>query len=300
MSYRPEPNSTSGGSRSARPSVTGLGVFGGGRYLGACDAARLPGLRMSLGAAAVRYAELGLPVLQLAERGKVPVGGHGLLDATADPAAVAARWRHRPRANIGIRIPDDLVVVDVDGPDGVRSVQSRGRQPRTLTAATARGWHLWFSVPDGVQLRQRAGVLPGVDTRTSRGYVVAPPSVHETGVLYDWVRLMAPAAVPAWLVDLLRVPPPATREPLPAATPSDGSRAQRYARAALSGEAAAVANTAEGGRNHRLFAAWRRCAFDPSVAAYIPREEVRETLTRAALSAGLDHAEIARTLREES
>jgi hypothetical protein len=263
------------------------------------DVDRLPDVGMPQPLAAVRYAELGWPVLQLAEEGKVPISGHGLLDATADAAAVRRAWERMPRANIGVRVPAGYVVVDVDGPDGVEALRSRGPLPRTLTAATARGWHLWFSVPPGVELRQRAAVLPNVDSRVEgKGYVVAPPSVHATGVCYEWARRVEPAPLPAWLFALLTpAPAPAPTTYAPSSAVLDRARRSAYALAALEGEASAVATTPTGGRNHRLTAAWLRCARD--LGDVLPRAIVRAELTRAALAAGLDESEIRRTLRDD-
>lgn len=262
------------------------------------DAGRLPELGMPLARAAERYAELGWSVLQLAEEGKIPAGGHGLLDATTDPTSVRRAWERRPRSNIGVRIPPGVVVVDVDGPAGVEALRAGGPIPRTLTAATARGWHLWFAAPAGVELRQRAAVLPAVDTRASgKGYVVAPPSVHATGVVYEWARRVAPAQLPAWLLDLLKpAPAPAPTTYAPSSAVLDRARRSGYALAALEGEASAVATTPTGGRNHRLTAAWLRCARD--LGDVLPRAIVRAELTRAALAAGLDESEIRRVLRD--
>lgn len=257
----------------------------------------LPTGQQPLGAAAEAYAAHGWPVLPLAEHGKVPASSHGLRDATTDVVSVREMWRRRQGANIGVRIPDGLVVVDVDGPDGVHAL--RGRVPRTLTAATNRGWHLWYRAPQGVQLRQGAAFLPGVDSRApGRGYVVAPPSVHQGGTVYEWARRMPPAPLPDWLVELLRCPAPAARETFaPPLEPTDLSRRERYAWRAMEGECAAVAGTPQGGRNHRLVRAWLRLARD--LADVLPRDTVRSELTRAALAAGLPEIEVRRVLRDD-
>lgn len=266
------------------------------------DVGRLPDLGMPLALAAECYAKFGWPVLQLVEHGKVPVSARGLLDATTDVNEVRAAWKCRPRANVGVRIPTGLVVVDVDGPAGVEALRSGGPLPRTLTAATARGWHLFYVAPQGAQLRQGAAFLPGVDSRVAgKGYVVAAPSVHETGVIYKWVRRIEPTPLPAWLGNLLRIKPLIPAELVRPIVETVGrDRAERYARAALVGQAAAVAATPVGSRNHRLTAAWMRCTRDADVAAHLSRAEVRQALTHAARAAGLDEREIARTLREQT
>ena len=68
-----------------------------------------------LGAYAIEYAVHHWPVFPL--RGKVPAiaGGRGVLDATCD-VVIVTDWWHGPYSgcNIGGRVPDSMVVLDVD------------------------------------------------------------------------------------------------------------------------------------------------------------------------------------------
>jgi hypothetical protein len=45
------------------------------------------------------------------------------------------------------------------------------------------GRHLYFAHPK-VLLRNKGGLAPGIDLRGDGGYVVAPPSLHASGVRY--------------------------------------------------------------------------------------------------------------------
>ena len=165
-----------------------------------------------LAAAALEYAAAGLPVLPLA--GKVPRIEGGLTRASADVAVVAEWWRRWPDANIGIRTGAEsgLVVVDVDvqhgGAGTLKALErERGQLPRTAEVLTGGGGrHLLFRHP-GRDVRNSAGQLgPGLDVRGDGGYVVAPPSVHENGRQYRWVRNLERglADSPAWLEDTAR------------------------------------------------------------------------------------------------
>jgi hypothetical protein len=62
------------------------------------------------------------------------------------------------------------------------------------------GLHLFFAHPGGI-VRNRVGLLPGVDLRGDGGFVVAPPSIHPSGggvrLEVDTARLLPP---PAWLL----------------------------------------------------------------------------------------------------
>src|SRR5262245_37839915 len=75
--------------------------------------------------AALAYARDGFKVFPLGPRSKRPLirhsqGGHGCLDATTNEEPVLAWWQGEPHANIGIACGpySDLLVIDVDGPEG--------------------------------------------------------------------------------------------------------------------------------------------------------------------------------------
>jgi putative DNA primase/helicase len=88
----------------------------------------------------------------------------------------------------------------------LRSLADLERRHGKLTTATvltgSGGRHYWFRHPGG-ELRNSAGQLgPGLDLRASGGYVVAPPSVHESGNPYKWTRERDRATTPpAWLLE---------------------------------------------------------------------------------------------------
>ena len=57
--------------------------------------------------------------------------------------------------------------------------------PRTAIVKTSRGWHLHFKLP------AKCALIPcstgdGLDVRADGGYVVAPPSRHLSGHVYQW------------------------------------------------------------------------------------------------------------------
>jgi hypothetical protein len=108
--------------------------------------------------------------------------------ATTDPVQIKKWWTESPDANIGIAItPEgDLVVVDVDGPEGILSLRKllkSEKLPKTQVVITGRlnqqgkpvGAHLYFARPDGLVLRNSSGRLGnGIEVK-ARGHVVAPP-----------------------------------------------------------------------------------------------------------------------------
>ena len=174
-----------------------------------------------LAAAAITYAARGQRVFPLAVRDKMPLipkyrGGRGVLDATDDIDVTAARWSRSPWANIGGRVPDGVVIIDIDPKNGGdvtwRQLTDAKTVPVTRTTISGRGdggVHLWFRHPGG----SIGGLGTGIDVLTSNKYVVLPPSVHpDTGRVYRWADPGAPVvAMPNWLVRALRPAPKAPR-----------------------------------------------------------------------------------------
>jgi hypothetical protein len=260
----------------------------------------LPIDRTPLRAAALAYAAHGWPVFPV--NGKLPLTAHGFSDATVDPLRIAEWWTRWPDAGIGWAPPPDVLIVDVDprhaGDVSLRALQEEHEPfPTTLEAETGGGGaHVVLRGPAEERPRQLTGWRPGIDTRCGgRGYVVLAPSLHASGRRYRWRTNLVPALAPTWMVEALRPPAPAPRSTYsPPISPAATTRRQRYALAVLLGEAKAVAETAEGGRNARLNKAWWRCAQFRDV---LIREEVERDLTAAAAAAGLPMAEIAKVLR---
>src|SRR5438552_7199591 len=118
-----------------------------------------------------------------------------------------------PEAGIGIVTGtiSRLVVVDIDvrhGGDGALEHLERehGRLPTTVECLTGGGArHLYFAHPGGLVVRNKVGLAPGLDLRGDGGYVVAPPSLHASGVRYAWVEDRRPdltplAPLPDWVL----------------------------------------------------------------------------------------------------
>ena len=109
---------------------------------------------------------------------------HGLKNATVDTQRIKDGFDAFPNANIAI-VPDGyLLVIDVDGEEGEKSI-GRLKLAVTATAKTGRGRHLYFHC-DGLE-NWKPEKLKGVDFRfNANGYVVVPPSRHQSGKRYRW------------------------------------------------------------------------------------------------------------------
>ena len=109
-----------------------------------------------------------------------------------------------------------FVVVDVDegpgkaGGETLNDLQFlNGDMPHTVVARTGGGGkHIFLLHPGGVWVTTGRNVLgPGVDVRGDGGFIVAAPSLHESGRYYLWDAACHPrdtpiAAAPAWVVEM--------------------------------------------------------------------------------------------------
>jgi len=130
--------------------------------------------------------------------------------------------------------------------------------------------------------------LPGVDLRGDGGYVVAPPSVHASGVRYRWH--------PAPLVPLPACARPPARAERRRSVDETATAASAYGAAALAREVASVRSLPVGRRNDGL----NRAAFCLGRlvgGGYLHERPVCEALLAAALETGLAEREAQRTIR---
>lgn len=123
-------------------------------------------------------------------------------------------WNKRwPEANIGMATGhlSGVVVLDLDGTEARKEALRRGISPSpTIFTGKVGGTHIWLRDPGpGAELRNFARKLPGIDFRGEGGYVVLPPSRHESGRQYRWAdgTVSLPLSdIPAWLLALFSGP----------------------------------------------------------------------------------------------
>lgn len=148
--------------------------------------------------AAIEYAtKYKWAVFPVSEKTKKPLTPHGCKDAKKAVGPIKAWWRKWPNASVGIATGSisGLIVIDLDidedkGIDGYQSLKAwervHGELPETVQAITGRGGsHLYYAY-SGTDIKNRAGILEGVDVRGEGGYIIAPPSVHPNGTEYQW------------------------------------------------------------------------------------------------------------------
>jgi hypothetical protein len=217
--------------------------------------------------------------------------------ACSDPDRVARYWPSAQH-NIGIACgPSQLVVVDLDthghlpedwcqlpgvrdGRDVLAHLAEWAGQPwpSTYMVATANGGrHLYFTAPEGSEIRNSASLLgPLVDVRAAGGYVVAAGSQVD-GKPYEVLNASDAEPLPEWIRQLL------TPESTPSVAPA-GRGASPSAR--MGGLLATVRSSKAGDRNNPLYWASRRAA-EMITAGEVAREDAEEALVAAVLEAGL-------------
>lgn len=142
---------------------------------------------------ALAYHEDGLALLPLGARSKEPnaqvlrtvyssTSTRHLLDRRASRGEILQWFETDPESNVGVVTgPSKLVVVDFD-----QEVEGL-RLPVTPTVRTMRGVQLYLR--EDAQIKSKN--LSWGEIRCGRLYVVAPPSVHPSGIEYTWA--IAPA-----------------------------------------------------------------------------------------------------------
>ncbi len=148
--------------------------------------------------------------------GKHPRTKNGLNDATCDPTIISHWWERWPNANVGLATgaASRLVVLDVDpGHGGDETLTDlellHGKLPQTVEVLTGGGGrHVYFRWPGRAVPNSAGKIGPGLDVRGDGGYVVVPPSLHQSGQRYQWEISSDPsdvelAEIPAWLLQLM-------------------------------------------------------------------------------------------------
>jgi len=163
--------------------------------------------------AALAYLARGWSVVPAAERGKRPIVRWQTFEERHPTEPQVRRWFDRwPAANVAVVTGaiSGIVVLDVDprhgGEESLTQLALRNAGlPETVEAATGGGGrHIYFKHP-GFEVRNRAGLLPGLDLRGDGGVIIVPPSIHPSGKPYRWRKGFAPdeialASLPDWLL----------------------------------------------------------------------------------------------------
>jgi hypothetical protein len=228
--------------------------------------------------------------------------GHGVGDASSDPDTVRWLFDQAPKSvGYGIRCGARLVGLDLDRKENVDGVATLNRLagrhgfdiPQTTTVCTPSGLHLWLAVPGGTVVPNSVGkVGPGIDVRSSRGYLVGPGSIGRKGeyLLHPKTGYIESQPIPEQLLKLMLPPAPRQQPQRRQAAMSVDSSTR-----ALQGLINVVLNSTEGNRNDRLFWAAAK-AWEHVRDGHVAASDVEGPLVEAAIRIGLGAGEAARTV----
>ena len=250
--------------------------------------------------------------------GKHPVTERGMNDATNDAETIAS-WHSRfPNCNWALNLKlSGLMVFDIDPRNGGDTSwdifetwlpEPLGQSWAALTGAqnvegrSTRGMHLYYRVPEGVQLRGTLGHdSQGIDIKHN-GYVLLPGSRHLSGVCYEWLVGRSPFVTEPMELNFQVLGMLASSR---SGNPSEGIALEEmeaycdpitpYGITALEGEIEAVLSSREGTRNSTLFNSGLKIGSLISGGA-IPFEEGLNGLIDVALRVGLSEEEALNTL----
>ncbi|MEU1181699.1 bifunctional DNA primase/polymerase [Streptomyces sp. NPDC005820] len=236
--------------------------------------------------------------------------GHGVYDASTDPARIRALFAAAPWATgYGIACglpPHRLIGVDLDtksGTDATGALRELGLRhlfsipPTVVVVTPSGGRHLWLTGPPDAVIPNSAGRLaPGIDIRGAGGYLVGPGSrtAHGVYTTAPGTAHLVPAPCPRGLLRLLVERADSRGTPGTPATPAtpgtSGASSGRASGAHGRGLLQFVLAAHEGQRNTRLF--WAACrAYENGIG-----EALADALVAAAVRTGLTEREARSTV----
>jgi hypothetical protein len=176
--------------------------------------------------AALAYEAMGYHVIPVAPRQKIPMVRWKDYQEVRPPAAkLRAWWSRTPNANVGLVLGQCRIAVDLDGGEDAEALLTEAGVALPADAPRSRtrsGYHVFLSVPTpqadkiGLLRAQTCRVdedcitpggrvrRPQVDVR-GLGIIIAPPSVHPSGAVYEWISPLVetPPMAPDRLIELL-------------------------------------------------------------------------------------------------
>jgi AAA domain/Bifunctional DNA primase/polymerase, N-terminal/Primase C terminal 1 (PriCT-1) len=115
-------------------------------------------------------------------------------------AAGHFKVRCRTRNPIVTAMASNLILIEIDGDD---TLADEYGLPETVSARSRRGLHRYYRPAEGCA-PAKFQIDPDGVTHSTDGYLVLPPALHETGVVYEWVSNGSPAELPADVYTALR------------------------------------------------------------------------------------------------
>lgn len=257
---------------------------------------------------------------ECASPGKHPASPNGFKDAVSHQDAARHIRLYGNDRNVGISCrPSRILVVDIDPRHGghlsFESLRQLTHLPElnTVEALTGnyfvddiymRGRHIYFEVPDNASYVTKLPEFPGIDFKHN-GYVIAPPSIHFTGITYEWVAGHSPEELPiqplpSELASLLNTEDRPNRTIQASMSPQEleALNSQPFgatARTALTELVEEIRATPEGQRNNQTFKSAAKVA-SWAAAGSVPFSESLNEVAQACIETGLSEKEVIDTI----
>ena len=163
---------------------------------------------MTLTEQALEYVDWGWSVLPVKPKEKRPYMTNWLTyqHQKANKEMVQNWFTSLSGAGIGIVTGkiSGIVVLDIESYCKIPIEDLLKKYPTQLVAKTGGGgYHLYFSYPHSRnKISNRVGIFDGADIRADGGFIVAAPTIHQSGNKYEWINKGPMGVFPEELLDL--------------------------------------------------------------------------------------------------
>lgn len=163
---------------------------------------------MTLTEQALEYVDWGWSVLPVKPREKRPYMTNWLTyqHQKANKDIVENWFNNLSGAGIGVVTGkiSGIVVLDVESYCKIPIEELLKKYPTQLVAKTGGGgYHLYYSYPHNRnKISNRVGIFDGADIRADGGFIVAAPTIHQSGNRYEWLNKGPMGVLPEEFMDL--------------------------------------------------------------------------------------------------
>jgi hypothetical protein len=231
-------------------------------------------------------------------RNKVPLIKAWPVEASNKNTRLSFWDRQFPDANVAVVTGQrsGVVVIDLDDEKAIerwtelRKVCGMHRDPPTVI--TRRGVHLYYRSAGGLRSATPSKMGKGIDIRGENGLATLPPSVHESGHVYEW----AGGKMPLEQLDNLPSLPPSCLNMLQGLDPFKGKVLKHEFVPTLDKIVDKLRGAPAGGRNRSLYNA----SFQAGKLVKkgdLPELDAYRHLTSEGIAIGLDRKEVMTTVR---
>jgi len=157
---------------------------------------------MNVANEALNYARKGFSVIPIGKDKKPTIEWKKYQSERADEKQIEKWFSGSSTHNIGIVTGkiSGIVVVDVEDGGDIKDLP-----PTIISRTGGGGWHFYYKHP-GRDIKNAVRIRDRMDIRGDGGYVVAPPSLHNSGKRYEWSVSPFGAdftELPLWIIEKL-------------------------------------------------------------------------------------------------